>query len=495
MADADPQQMEIESPLIAEAPAHVRLTQRQRSVLFFLMFAVPFWIILVLLCISNYAMLMVFLAGLGLLIVIYALRTEYFIFLWLALVEYSILLKVVGIGMMGIGVKGIFFAAVLTQLPNKFSLMPRRLFRTVPVRWPLYLFLLWTGASLFWSNYPLPGLRLYIRWLVNFFLYALVFLTVNERNKRLFLIAFTVIIGSSVLFGFLQRFGFGIPLVDTDLFTAREFGVGYGIHMFRATGFSGHPNGLGRECMFTLCVLLVMFFSWRLRPLWRAVIAGMMVITLVTIVLSYSRVAWGLFAVGLLVFLILTRPRWLLVAAAAAVVVAVVAWPQVSARIDPILHGTDSSMSSRWVGSDVYLNYWRQRPVVGYGFGSTVGGALYDAGFRPHEGYVYVLSHFGLVGLAFYLGLLAALVRKAWRMARSPLRHLDEETRCITALGCAVVAMMVVEFLVGVSMYIQMWYLLGLSFGVFRLAQQRVRQTAVERQAAVEQQAHGEPAH
>jgi O-antigen ligase len=484
MADANPQEMEVESPLIAAAPAHVRLTQRQRSVLVFLMFAVPFWIILVLLAISNYPLLLAFLAGLGLLIAMYALRTEYFLILWIAIIEYSILLKAIGIGMVGIGIKGIFFAAVLTQLPNKFSLMPRRLFRTVPVRWPLYLFLLWTGASLFWSSYPLLGLRVYIRWILNLFLFGLVFLTVNERNRRLLLIAFTVIVGSSVLFGFLQRFGFGIPLVDTDLFTAREFGVGHHVEMFRASGLSGHPNGLGRECMFTLSALLVILFSWRLRPVLKVAVVAMMVVTLVTIVLSYSRIAWGLFAVGLFVFLVLTRPRWLLIAAAVAVVVAVAAWPQVSARIDPILYGTDTSMASRELASSIYLDYWRQSPLTGHGFGSTGGGAFYEVGIGPHEGYVYVLTYFGLIGLVLYAGLLAALVRKAWQMARSPLRHLDEETRCMMALGCAVVAMVVVEFIAGVSLYFQVWYMLGLSFGSFRLAQQRVRREAMQRQTS-----------
>jgi O-antigen ligase len=261
--------------------------------------------------------------------------------------------------------------------------------------------------------------------------------------------------------------------------------------MFRATGLSGHPNGLGRESMFVFCVLLVALFSWRLSKVWKVAVGGMLSITLATILLSYSRVAWALFAVGVLVFLVLTRPRWLLIAAVVAVLVAAVAWPQVSARLKPVVTGTDTSLSSRAVVSKVFLERWRLRPVTGYGFGSTAGGAMYAVRLPPHQAHVYLLSYFGLVGLVLYLGLLAALVRKAWRMARSPLRHLDHETRCMMALGCAVVAMMVVEFAVGVAMYTQIWYLAGVSFGASRIAQQRARRLAEtrERQRAGEQPA------
>jgi O-antigen ligase len=465
--------VEEESPLIASAPAHVRLTQRQRSVLIFLAFAVPLWVILALLMTLSNFLTIAFVGGLLLLVVIYGMPTEYLLFLWFALVEYSLIIKVVGIQTGSIGLKGLFFAAVLSQLPNKFSLMPRRLFRTVPARWPLYLFLLWTGISLIWSRYFMFGLRAYLRWLMVFFLYAMVFLTINERNKRLFFIVFAVVIGSSVLFGFLQYFGLAIPLQDTDLFEGYEVAGAGGMMLYRVTGFSGHPNGLGRECVSEFLVLLVMLLSWRLRPLWRSVVVGMLVITLATMVLSYSRVAWGIFAVGIVVFLVLTRPRWLIPMALIGMAVALVAWPEIWARIEPVFAGTDASMSVRERASRIYMEYWRQRPIVGYGMGSAGGGALFEAGIVPHEGYISLLSRFGVVGLVLFVLVLLGVLRAAWVTFRRQLGIPDAETRAVAGLAMTLAVILSVEFIVAAALYPQLWYLLGVSFGVVRLARRR----------------------
>lgn len=332
------------SPLISSAPAHVRLTPRQRRVLIFLAFAVPFWLILSLLAIASPMMLFVFLASLGFLIVFYGVRTEYFLFLWFAMTEYDLLVKLFGFNFFGIGLKGVFFAGMLTQLPNKFSLMPRRLFRSVPARWPWYVLIIWMGASLFWSDMPGYGVRLYVRWLAGFFAYAMVFLTINERNKRLFFIVYAVVIGSSVCFGLMQRFGVGIQLEDVTLFAPQEYGIGEGLTMFRASGFSGHPNGLGRECASLFCVLLMMLFAWRPRRPWQVAILGMLGVTAIVTLLSFSRVGWALFAVGAGTFVLLYRPRWLIPLMLFGLAVALLSWAQVWERLSPVFTGTDASL-------------------------------------------------------------------------------------------------------------------------------------------------------
>jgi hypothetical protein len=228
MADENPEASSEISPLISSAPAHVGLTPKQRRVLIFLAFAVPLWLILSGLAIASPLMLFVFLAGIGFLIVFYGMRTEYLLFLWFAMTEYDLLVKAVGLDFFGIGLKGLFFAGMLTQLPNKFSLMPRKLFRLVPARWPWYVLIIWIGLSLFWSDSAAYGFRLYIRWLTGFFAYAMVFLTINERNKRLFFIIYALVIGSSVCYGLAQRFGFGIELQDVTLFAPQDFTIGAG---------------------------------------------------------------------------------------------------------------------------------------------------------------------------------------------------------------------------------------------------------------------------
>ncbi len=482
MVAENPDTVAEESPLIASAPAHVRLTQKQRRALIFLALVAPLWIVLSLLLMANRILMLAFLGGLFLLVVIYGMRTEYLLFLWFVTIEYNEVLKwILGVQILGVGIKGLFFVAVLTQLPNKFSLMPRKLFRTVPLRWPFYLILLWVGASVLWSDYPFYGLNRYLTWVMTFLIYAMVFLTINDRNKRLFFIVFAVLVGTSVLFGFLQSLGLGIAFVAEEalpgVFQSEYWVGGAGLTMFRATGFAGHPNTFGRECILFFCVLLLMLISWRPGLFWRIAIIGMLGLTLATVVLSYSRMAWMLFAAGTLTFLLFARPRWLIVMAIAAGIVALIAWPQIWARLEPAFSGTDASLAMRGHATRVYMEHWRLQPITGYGFGSTGGGALFEARIWPHEGYVFLLSQLGLIGLFLYLFLLLGLLKHAFKVTRDLFVRADPELRAMAALGFSLAVVAALNLVVAVEFRIHTWYLLGASFGALRIAHGRYAQS------------------
>jgi O-antigen ligase len=476
MASSDnPEALQEEAPLIVSAPFHARLTQKQRRVLIFLAYAVPFWLILSLLAVASPMLMFVFIAGIAFLIVFYGMRTDYFLFLWLAILEYDLLVKALGIGMFGIGLKGLFIAAVLTQLPNKFSLMPRKLFRLVPARWPLYLFMLWAGASLFWSDYPAYGLRDYLRHLTTLFIFALAYLTANDHNKRLFYIIFAVVVSPSIVFGFLQRFGLGIPLPDIELFVPLEQGIGAGgEEMFRATGFAGQPNAFGRECVLVFLVLLMMLIFWRPRGFWRVVIIGMLGLTLATTVLTYSRAAWAYLIIGLTAFLLPTRPRWLLPLVAAGLIALLFAWPQIWARLGPIVSGTDSSLQARAYARRIYLEQWRLRPLTGYGMGSTGGGALFDVGITPHEGYTHLLAYFGIIGLVLYVFLFLSVAARALKAFRDRLVRSDPELLAMAAFALAIVAILATNFFYRAFFHAPTWYLLGVSLAAPRIARGRL---------------------
>ncbi|MBN2561065.1 MAG: O-antigen ligase family protein [Phycisphaerae bacterium] len=441
-----------------------------------LAFAVPLWVVLCLLTtVGGRIATLVFLGGLFLVFAIYGMKMEYFLILWFAAAEFNEVLKwMLGVQILGIGVKGVFFVAVLSQLPNKFSLMPRRLFRSVPVRWPLYLLLLWVGASILWSDNRIYGIKQYLTWVMSFFTYSMVYLTVNERNRRLFLLAFALMAGSSVLFGLAQRFGLPITFLSRDEFGPAQFlasyDIGGGVAIFRATGFAGHPNMFGRESVLEFCVLMTILISWRPRFVWRMLLLGMLGVTLAVIVLTYSRVAWVLFAASAMAFIIFARPRWLIPMAFAVVVVVIIAWPQIWARLEPAFSGTDSSLAVRGLASRVYMESWKLQPFTGYGFGSTAGGAMYEVGIVPHEGYVFLLSFLGIIGLVLFVGVLLALTRHGLKVFRDQFVHADLELRTMAALGLGVIAMLVVDLVVQPNMSIQTWYLLGVAFAARRIA-------------------------
>ena len=470
-------------PLIRAAPASVRLTQKQRKAVIFLAFAVPFWIILSLLAMASPLAMLVFLGGLFVLVVIYGMRTEYLLFLWFATNEYNEVLKwILGVQVLGVGIKGLFFIAVLTQLPNKFSLMPRKLFRSVPARWPFYLLLLWTGASVFWSDWPLYGFNRYLTWVMTFFFYALVFLTINDRNKRLFFIVFAVLVGSSVLFGLMQRFGLSISFAEPEAVMARSaFSTeswvgGENPLIFRATGFAGQPNMFGRECVLLFSVLLMMLISWRLRLVWRGVIVGMLGLTAATVVLSMSRAAWGYLTVGTIVFILFARPRWLLLLAVVAAIIVLVAWPAIWARLEPWLSGTDGSFRVRQYANRIYMEYWRRQPITGFGFGSSSGGALFEARISPHGGYVWLLTYTGLTGLVLYSALLLAVARRTWKVLHDKLVRADPELRTMAALGVGIVSILTLNYVYRAFMLLPVWYLLAASLAALRIAHGRQAQ-------------------
>jgi len=473
-------------PLITSAPAHIRLSQKQRQALIFLALAVPLWIVLSVLAIADRIVMLTFIGGLFLLVVIFGMRTEYLLFLWLITQEFNQMAKwVLRVHLLGVGIKGIFFAAVLSQLPAKFSLMPRRLFRSVPVRWPVYLLLMWTAASIFWSDYPIYGLNRYLTWVMAFIFYALVFLTINDQNKRLFFIMFAVVTGLSVLLGFAQGLGLGTSfptdeaLGDRRIFTS-QWHTGTGGLMFRASGLAGHPNTFGRECALFFCVLMMMLISWRPRPVWRLVILGFLAMTIVTIVITMSRVAWGYFIVGTVAFLFFARRRWLVPFGVLTGIIVLIALPQILERIQPILEGNDPSVAARMYASDTYLEYWRMQPITGFGLGSTGGGALFKCRTSPHEGYVFLLSYLGLIGLFLYIFLVVALLRKALRVTRDRLVQADPELRAMAALGFSLAAVMALNFVVSVEFHQNVWYLLGATMAAPRIARNRMAQAEIE---------------
>lgn len=149
---------------------------------------------------------------------------------------------------------------------------------------------------------------------------------------------------------------------------------------------------------------------------------------------------------------------------------------QIWSRLEPLISGTDYSMTARSRATSIYLAAWRQNPLTGYGFGSSGGGAMYDAGIVPHVGYVALLTYFGLVGLVLYLLIPFRLVAHVVRVARDRLVRADPELRAMAVLGVSVTAIFIVNFVVGVGMYVHTWYLLGATLAAARIAGNRVAQ-------------------
>jgi O-antigen ligase len=173
---------------------------------------------------------------------------------------------------------------------------------------------------------------------------------------------------------------------------------------------------------------------------------------LVALTESFSRVGWVFFIVGLIV-LAWPQQKRLVVAFALALVVVMLASPDVRERALPVGSEAPTAASSE-AGYESYgwrlenwgglLDKWAQKPVLGYGLESTqyvnprapVGlSTASGGGYEAHNMVVRVLVEGGVLLLIVYLAFFAVMIRRLWRLARADW-ELREGARVLLVIWC-----------------------------------------------------------
>lgn len=205
-----------------------------------------------------------------------------------------------------------------------------------------------------------------------------------------------------------------------------------GAEVGRISGPFTGPVPFGAFLAFTALILL--FGPVKRIPAWvRWPAVAMMLFSLVQ---SYSRVGWVLFAAGVCILAWPTQKR-AVGAFIVALIVLMLAAPTVRERALPLGSAAPTADSSA-AGYESYgwrisnwnglLGEWSEKPLLGWGLESTRfvnprapvdGVGVAGGGYEAHNMIVRVLVEGGVVLLLVYLAYFAMVIRRLWRLSRA----------------------------------------------------------------------------
>jgi O-antigen ligase len=210
---------------------------------------------------------------------------------------------------------------------------------------------------------------------------------------------------------------------------------------YRASGVIASANFLG-FAMASGAAWLLVRAAWLLRDReaaiswqpWAFMLAtGAGVLLAFTMLLTFSRAALVGLVAAVLVALARSSPRAAIGAVGAVVVVAVLAYPLfVDARLGRTFGVNSPRAQAELAASDeqraimarAAIDAFLDAPIAGHGFStfSTISPAYSGQSelTSAHNQYLKVAAEQGLIGIALYLGLIAALVVPVWRAGPGP---------------------------------------------------------------------------
>jgi O-antigen ligase len=229
----------------------------------------------------------------------------------------------------------------------------------------------------------------------------------------------------------------------------------------RVVGTMRHPNPFA--IYLVLCVLSAVALFPHLRLPGRVLVGAVAVPAALALLFTYTRTGWTGLVVGVLVVGVL-QSRRLLAGLAALVVAALLLNPAAAARLSDL--GATETASGATANSLVWrFQYWHEavelaegRPVTGLGL-DMVSNTAQEA-LQPHNDFVRVTAETGVLGLAAYVWLLAALVGTAVSAVRrtAGLRH-DVRRGGAVAVAAAVAAVLLMSVTSNVlSQVVLLWY-------------------------------------
>lgn len=378
-------------------------------------------------------------------------------------------------------------------------------YRRTPLELPLAIFLVVALASTLVNNVPpvvsLLGLRLWVRYIVLFYLVSLLDWPVRTQKRLIFGLLAVAVIEASL--GLAQAVGgqkiaeaFASPDIELGGTVIQSFDPGLiGAKIF---GTLGRYNRFGVYLML-LCLLGIAVLPALGRLKRRLMLAGLSVM-LLALVLALSRHAWLDFAVGLGIIAIIDRRKLVLLAILIGATVMVIilfvseapAQSTNSGQVTPVERLVELFSPKYWQGFTItggrvyYISVIGPRilaaaPLVGFGpgrFGSQVEffypspvyaylnmPASLNTGHAVEVQWVALLGQMGLLGLTAFLGMLSRLAQKAYRQVlNSPKGSL---ARSISLSLLAWTLAMFVSSFVGPNMTMRVssmyyWLLAGL---------------------------------
>lgn len=284
---------------------------------------------------------------------------------------------------------------------------------------PIFVFIGIGFLSLVLNSRSLTPLEFSISflYLVRFAFYVGLYFVVRELNSRskATTMHWLVISGSlAVLFGFVQYF------LYPDLGNLRY--AGWDEHLYRLFSTFLDPNFAGAFFVLALILLLELFFAKKDKRFHLLLIVGG-VLTVVGILLTYSRGAFLMFVVGLTTFLLLRRKYRMLLFSLALFVLGIAILPKGLSEGVNIFR--TSSILARGKAAEQAITILKDNPLFGVGFNAYRYAQRRYGFFPPEEnwrtvhagagtdnGFLFVLATTGIVGFITYLYLWWTVLKK-----------------------------------------------------------------------------------
>lgn len=205
----------------------------------------------------------------------------------------------------------------------------------------------------------------------------------------------------------------------------------------------GGRENLGEPLMMSAIIVFFGFIAAKRYN--RNLIIVLIAISSIALVLTFSRGYWGSTAFGLLLLVIFLNgaPRKRIITLSALSVLTVVA---VAAILFPkllvdlfvgvghrlaMLGGRDLSLQSRLLESGAALKDFARSPILGYGLGARF--TFFDPisymtsdSWYIHNGYVFLLFKFGIVGTFLYMVFYLHIIASTWREASRSIVESDK---------------------------------------------------------------------
>ena len=333
----------------------------------------------------------------------------------------------------------------------------------------LVFFLSWATLSLLWAEDPATGVASVSRYILNAFLFLIVFTAVRERKHVIWLLsAFVIASTLSAAYGLIAP-----PTPGEE---------------DRLAGTIGEPNQLAAVLVAGFVISLALAVVVKRHSLARVGLVIAAALCLVCNFLTLSRAGLIALFVAMLV-LPFVAGRWRAAATVFAAVTvlslvgffALVATPDQRARVTEVNGGSGRS--------DIWTVGWRMveaHPISGIGVGQFQTSAVHyllapgtikrsdlivDKPKVAHNIYLHVFAELGIVGLLGLLAILGFSLRCALRAAHIFERRKDFGLEVISrAVFVGLIGILTADFFASEQFSKQLWLLLGLAPALLSIA-------------------------
>lgn len=345
--------------------------------------------------------------------------------------------------------------------------------------WFVVAFLAWGTLSLLWAENLNAGLEQMQRYLLVGLLVPIVFTAIRSARD-------VKAVAGAYVFGATIAAAYG--LLASPNASGAAGAVDATEQLNRIAGTVGDPNVLASVLLVGAILAIALAVVQHRSPLMRIALVGSGFLCLAVLVLTFSR--GGLIALGAAVLAapFVARRKAAVIAAGLLVAVCIVAYIGALAPADARERIVANDGGSG--RTDIWKIGWRMveaQPVTGLGVGNFQSSSIHyqirpgtavvrtDLADNPsvaHNSYLELLAEMGIVGLALFLGIVAASLGAAFRATRKFLASDRFDLAVISAaVFAALVSILASDFFISEQFSKQLWLIFALCPALLALSE------------------------